>query len=89
LVKIGLIKDESVDAIIIISDGDEEDDNEWQGLTQTMKQVFKKQLADVKEELEATTKKEISLVREDMREQLSEIKNLIKQQSNKSSVSGS
>lgn len=42
-----------------------------------MKKVFKEQLADVKEELEATTKEEISLVREDMNLQLSEIKNLI------------
>jgi len=48
MVTIGLRKDETIDAMIIIDGEEEESEVEWKGLTQTMKKVFVKELDEVK-----------------------------------------
>jgi len=60
MVRAGLRKDETIDAIVLIDGEIDENELEWVGLTQTMKKVFVKHLNQVegslKEAIEATKK---------------------------------
>ena len=72
LVSIGIRKDEKIDAIILI-DGEQREESEWKGLTQTMKKVFVKELETTK----TFVKKEVDSLREEMNSRLDEITSLI------------
>ena len=84
LVSIGMRKDDNIDAIILI-DGEQGEESEWKGLTQTMKKVFVKELDTtktfVKKEVDSV-KKEVDSLREEMKVQslkLDKITSLIEQ----------